>query len=126
MNAASRRSASKADERIGYDVRFRERSRRLVLAARFSGFDPGCVKTLRRSYDFPGDSVGESTRRFVEETDRGQWTLLPECLDDFIDENNPVRVIDVFVDALDSAIRSAISTTARTPASTTAGFAEFP
>src|SRR5947209_16292151 len=42
-------------------------------------------------------------RRFVEETDRGQWTLLPECLDDFIDENNPVRVIDVFVDALDLA-----------------------
>ena len=42
-------------------------------------------------------------RRFVEEADRGQWTLLPECLDDFIDESNPVRVIDVFVDALDLA-----------------------
>ncbi len=25
-------------------------------------------------------------RRFVEEADRGQRTLLPECLDDFIDE----------------------------------------
>src|ERR1700757_156779 len=37
-------------------------------------------------------------RRFVEEADRGQWT--PACLDDFIDESNPVRVIDVFVDAL--------------------------
>src|SRR5262245_34705034 len=35
--------------------------------------------------------------------DEGQWTLLPECLDDFIDESNPVRVIDVFVDALDLA-----------------------
>ena len=34
-------------------------------------------------------------RRFVEEADRGQWTLLPECLDDFINESNPVRVIDV-------------------------------
>ena len=33
-------------------------------------------------------------RRFIEEADRGQWTLLPECLDDFIDESNPVRVID--------------------------------
>ena len=33
-------------------------------------------------------------RRFVEEADRGQWTLLPECLDNFIDESNPVRVID--------------------------------
>src|SRR5246500_5910910 len=42
-------------------------------------------------------------RRFVEEADRGQWTLSPECLDDFIDEDNPVRVIDVFVDALDLA-----------------------
>ena len=42
-------------------------------------------------------------RRFVEEADRGQWTLLPECLDDFIDKSNPVRVIDVFVDALDLA-----------------------
>jgi hypothetical protein len=42
-------------------------------------------------------------RRFVEQADRGQWTLLPECLGDFIDENNPVRVIDVFVEALDLA-----------------------
>jgi transposase len=41
-------------------------------------------------------------RRFVEQADRGQSTLLPECLDDFIDENNPVRVIDVF-DTLDLA-----------------------
>jgi transposase len=40
-------------------------------------------------------------KRFVEEADPGQWMLLPECLDDFIDESNPVRVIDVFVDALD-------------------------
>src|ERR1700723_700412 len=47
--------------------------------------------------------MGESMRRFVEEADRGQSTLLPECLDDFIDESNPVRVIDVFVDALDLA-----------------------
>ena len=42
-------------------------------------------------------------KRFVEGADRGQWTLLPECLDDFIDESNPVRVIDAFVDALDLA-----------------------
>src|SRR5437868_13661659 len=47
--------------------------------------------------------MGESMRRFVEQADRGQWTLLPECLDDFIDESNPVRVIDVFVGALDLA-----------------------
>jgi hypothetical protein len=42
-------------------------------------------------------------KRFVAGADRGQWTLLPECLDDFTDESNPVRVIDVFVDALDLA-----------------------
>ena len=30
-------------------------------------------------------------RRFVEEADCGQWTLLPECLDDFIDESNSDR-----------------------------------
>jgi len=39
-------------------------------------------------------------KRFVEGTDRGQSTLLPECLDDWISEDNPVRVIDVFVDEL--------------------------
>jgi transposase len=38
--------------------------------------------------------------RFVSGADRSQTTLFPECLDDWIDENNPVRVIDAFVDAL--------------------------
>ncbi len=40
-------------------------------------------------------------KRFIEGTDRGQCTLFPECLEDWIDDNNPVRVIDVFVDELD-------------------------
>ena len=40
---------------------------------------------------------------FVAGTDRGQATLLPECLDDWVDDSNPVRVIDAFVDALDLA-----------------------
>ena len=39
--------------------------------------------------------------RFVEGTDRGQSTLFPEYLEDWIDEDNPVRVIDVFVEELD-------------------------
>src|ERR1041384_4554739 len=39
-------------------------------------------------------------KRFVEGTDRGQSTLFPECLEDWIDEDNPVRLIDVFVDEL--------------------------
>ena len=33
-------------------------------------------------------------KRFVEGADRGQATLLPECLDDWVEESNPVRVID--------------------------------
>jgi len=40
-------------------------------------------------------------RRFVEGIDRGQTTLFPECLEDWIDEDNPVRAIDAFVDGLD-------------------------
>ncbi len=39
--------------------------------------------------------------RFVQGEDRTQGTLLPELLDDYVTENNPVRVIDVFVDQLD-------------------------
>src|SRR4026209_174133 len=35
--------------------------------------------------------------------DRGQATLFPECLEDWINEDNPVRVIDVFVEELDLA-----------------------
>jgi transposase len=40
-------------------------------------------------------------KRFVEGEDRKQGVLLPEYLDDYVTENNPVRVIDVFVDELD-------------------------
>jgi transposase len=40
-------------------------------------------------------------KRFVEGADRSQVTLLPECLDDYIAEDNPVRVVDAFVEELD-------------------------
>src|SRR6185369_5151300 len=40
-------------------------------------------------------------KRFIEGADRSQVTLLPECLDDYIAEDNPVRVVDAFVDELD-------------------------
>ena len=40
-------------------------------------------------------------KRFIEGVDRNQNTLLPECLDDFVVEDNAVRVIDVFVDELE-------------------------
>jgi transposase len=42
-------------------------------------------------------------KRFIEGEDRNQSTLFPECLDDYIAEDNPVSVIDVFVDELDLA-----------------------
>jgi transposase len=41
--------------------------------------------------------------RFIEGTDRGQNTLFPEYLEDWIGADNPVRVIDVFVEELDLA-----------------------
>ncbi|CAM2195908.1 transposase [Paraburkholderia kururiensis] len=41
--------------------------------------------------------------RFVEGADRNQSTLLPECLDDFIAEDNPIRIVDAFVDELELA-----------------------
>jgi hypothetical protein len=39
--------------------------------------------------------------RFVEGLDRGQSTLFPECLGDWVGEDNPVRVIEVFIEGLD-------------------------
>jgi len=40
-------------------------------------------------------------KRFVEAADRNQATLFPECLEDWINEDNPVRLVDAFVDQLD-------------------------
>ena len=40
-------------------------------------------------------------KRFIEGEDRSQSTLFPEHLDDYVGEDNPVRVVDVFVDALE-------------------------
>jgi len=40
-------------------------------------------------------------KRFIEGLDRRQATLLPDCVDDYVDEDNPVRAIDAFVDMLD-------------------------
>lgn len=40
-------------------------------------------------------------KRFVEGVDRSQTTLFPDCLEDWVGEDNPARVIDVFVDELD-------------------------
>ena len=40
-------------------------------------------------------------KRFIEGADRTQVTLLPECVEDYVAEDNPVRVIEVFVEQLD-------------------------
>ena len=42
-------------------------------------------------------------KRFVEGEDRRQAALLPECLDDYVASDNPVRIIEAFVDELDLA-----------------------
>ena len=42
-------------------------------------------------------------KRFVEGDDRRQATLLPECLDDYVAPDNPVRIVEAFVDELDLA-----------------------
>ena len=55
-------------------------------------------------------------KRFVEGEDRSQVTLLPECLDDYIAEDNPVRVVDVFVDELDLTAWASRAWSPRRPA----------
>ena len=39
--------------------------------------------------------------RFIDGEDRMQQTLLPNSLEDYISEENPVRVIEVFIDELE-------------------------
>ena len=45
--------------------------------------------------------LGAVMKRFVQGECRTQSTLLPEQLDDYVSDTNPVRVVDVFVDELD-------------------------
>src|SRR5207237_7822634 len=53
--------------------------------------------------------------RFIDGEDRMQQTLLPNSLEDYISEENPVRVIEVFIDELDLA---ALGFAGMTPAAT--------
>ena len=41
--------------------------------------------------------------RFIEGCDRRQQLFLPDCVDDYVAEDSPVRIVDVFVDELDLA-----------------------
>ena len=54
-------------------------------------------------------------RRFIEGTERDQPSLLPASLEDFVDHDNPVRVVDAFIDELDLG---AIGFAGVTPAAT--------
>ena len=51
--------------------------------------------------------AGDRMARFIEGADRRQAALFPESLDDYVGVDNPVRVVDAFVDALD-LLRSAL------------------
>src|SRR6516162_8009207 len=63
---------------------------------------PGRVKTPNL-YSLPGFG-GTGMKRFVEGQDRSQLILLPDCLDDYVGEDNPVRIVDAFIDELDLAV----------------------
>ena len=93
-----------------------------------AGVGPGCVET---ACDFsPGGFRGGricsripklgvfgglAMHRFIDGEDRLQLTLLPNSLEDYVSEENPVRVIEVFIDELDLA---ALGFSGMTPAAT--------
>jgi transposase len=64
---------------------------------------------------FPGYSGGFAMGRFVEEQDRRQDFLLPASLDDYVADDNPVRVVEAFIDELDLV---AVGFAGTTPAQT--------
>jgi transposase len=39
-------------------------------------------------------------KRFVEQEERSQIILFPERLDDYVNDDNPVRIVDMFVEGL--------------------------
>jgi transposase len=66
-----------------------------------TGLGPGCVKTLYPvKYLYPSYPGGEM-KRFIQGISREQGSLFPEYLEDSVTEDNPVRVVDVFVEQLD-------------------------
>src|SRR4029077_15144235 len=74
--------------------------------------------------DRPGDvcaghgfarAGGLAMHLFIDGEDRLQQTLLPNSLEDYVSEENPVRVIEVFIDELDLA---ALGFSGMTPAAT--------
>ncbi|KPG99945.1 hypothetical protein AEQ67_09695, partial [Pseudomonas sp. RIT-PI-q] len=64
---------------------------------------PECAKTWKQTLAMISQNLsqGSPMKRFIQGEHRGQSTLLPESLDDYVSDTNPVRVVDVFVDELD-------------------------
>jgi hypothetical protein len=60
-------------------------------------------------------ALGVAMRRFIDGEDRMQQALLPHSLEDYVDGENPVRVIEIFIDELDLA---ALGFSGVTPAAT--------
>ena len=46
------------------------------------------------------NTLGTDMANHIQGHGRHQVTLLPDALDDFVTEDNPVRVVDIFVDGL--------------------------
>src|SRR6202008_2012507 len=68
--------------RVGYPPRLCENATCLIES-----------ETKSRSWDAP----------ICRRSDRRQVALLPDCLDDYVTEDNPVRVVDAFINELDLA-----------------------
>ena len=60
-------------------------------------------------------ALGVAMHRFIDGEDRMQQTLLPHSLEDYVSQENPVRVVEVFIDELDLA---ALGFSGVTPATT--------
>src|SRR5271170_7371804 len=61
---------------------------------------PACVETARDLFLL---LIPPWVNPFIDGEDRMQPALLPHCLEDYVDEDNPVRVIEIFVEELDLA-----------------------
>ncbi len=68
-------------------------------------------------------------KRFIENEDRKQVALLPECLDDFVAEDDPVRIIEAFVEEINLAslgFDGAMPSTTGRPLLSSSGASEDP
>lgn len=81
-------------------VRFKGFCRLHLLVLRLTAFDLACVKT-GWSGRSGSDQWGIGMKRFIECEERLHTTLLPDCREDYVSDDNPVRVIEAFIDELD-------------------------